>query len=139
MTKSMLEKCLNKECVAFGKLPTEIKVAISDNFGHVEKLVAWPERWEHVRGWNHNEVMRLSPDTPTELEYEERIVELFDEKFLGVNPIDDTRQCWLLCVCVCHKRFIGIIYAKDGVETLRTSVDAAFGTPVRVRFAKGDK
>lgn len=142
MTKSMLEKCLNKEMRAFCALDGDVREAIKKYPNYSESLwedqgaAIWiPDVWCQAKlhfAW------RLSPDTPTEPEYEERPVELFVEKWFGVVPITGPEQYWILCACLCHKRFIGIIYTLNGVETLRTSVDAAFGTPVRVRFAKGE-
>lgn len=71
---------------------------------------------------------------PVEQEFEERIlVPETEDKLYGVIYYG----CFLnLAAVTCVREFLGIIYQKDGVETLRTSIDAAFGTPVRVRFAK---
>lgn len=147
MTKSMLEKCLNKEMRAFCALDEDVREAIFNHMNIVlgnqcEKLISdcgtylTPKfRWVKASGFNYNQVIRLSPDTPTEPEYEELNVFKDSSGYLAVRLEGEVP---LVTTCQSHNRFIGIIYTLNGVETLRTSVDAAFGTPVRVRFAKGE-
>lgn len=144
MTKSMLEKCLNKECAAYGKLSEDVKELISKNYLHAEILVGWPEVWKSTRSWSHERIVRLSPDTPTEpeVDYVEYDITINEDGWYCFS-IPQGRpfagSYWNFTFVLGRDDGLGIVYRdSNGVETLRTSVDAAFGTPVRVRFAKGE-
>lgn len=146
----MLDKCLNKEMRAFCALDKDVREAIFNHMNIVlgnqcEKLISdcgtylTPKfRWVKASGFNYDQVIRLSPDTPTEPEYEEFPVYVgknskaycFDIPYIG-NGVFINYGTSLV-------NFIGYWYTLNGVETLRTSVDAAFGVPVRVRFVKGE-
>jgi len=142
ITKEMLKRCLNPEMQAFCALDEDVRDAIFNN-NHYERLFVSGSydrpilRWEKVGGFNYDQVVRLSPDTPTEPEYEDYNV-MIDVRGFTYLSVRDTGNLPLF-TAITHSRFLGIIYTLNGVETLRTSVDASFGTPVRVRFAKEEK
>lgn len=144
ITKQMLARCQNELKQAFCALDKDVQEAIMKNTDRLQLLCSGVFCY-YVMGKKTklcDEIVRLSPDTPTEPEYEERIVVVggigksYGLYGVGGDSLGDLNS-YSVAHCVVHPRFIGIIYRdKDGKETLRTSVDAAFGTPVRVRFAK---
>ncbi len=139
ITKEMLKRCQNKQKQAFCALPEDVKQALTTNKSHVWFLSdsgTWMD-CENSPNYSGNGVYRLSPDTPTEPEWEEKQVNVSSP--FGIRQVDIECVPFTISNAVCHANFIGIIYLKDGIETLRTSVDAAFGVPVRVRFAKESK
>ena len=145
ITKAMLARCQNELKQAFCALPEDVQKAIVDNHNHAEAL-------QHRYGFFHRpaggfgvsyiqdksaSVFRLSPDTPTDPEWEERVIVQSLDGFLQVRGLTNCLGHGIsFSTSQSHPHFLGIIYLKDGIETLRTSVDAAFGTPVRVRFSK---
>lgn len=139
ITKDMLARCQNELKQAFCALPEDVQKAIRENFKHAQCLqsATGGNKWAFYGSpiLNHQDAYtwRLSPDTPTEPEWEERDV---TEKNGSRFVISTRGTSYHITVVLGDVDFIGIIYLKDGVETLRTSVDAAFGTPVRVRFSK---
>lgn len=139
ITKEMLKRCLNEKMQAFCALDKDVQDAIIANPDFSESLwnISGETVWKKETSTEQKKHFpwRLSPDTPTEPEWEEHTVIDGQSGYLGCKPPINgsfTRLSDMLC----HVRFIGIIYTLNGVETLRTSIDAAFGVPVRVRFAK---
>jgi len=149
LTKEMLKRCQNELKQAFCALDTDVQEAILENYKNAESLqhsnLEWYGRDIFTAGkieCYKASVWRLSPDTPTEPEWLEMpVVEGNKFGILGIVPPGAKSDDFLLGVvylssAISIKSFLGIIYTLNGVETLRTSVDAAFGTPVRVRFLK---
>lgn len=147
ITKGMLKRCINEKKQAFCALDKEVQDAINDNkdFQQCLYFIKGKLSWENDDDEkpSPNYVYRLSPDTPTDPELEEREVrrDIFNpsktESFVVDCSSIETREDYLaLSLAVSCVRFLGIIYTLNGVETLRTSIDAAFGVPVRVRFSK---
>ena len=148
ITKAMLARCQNELKQAFCALPDDVQKAICADRENAQRLVQefrGPCLFKRVNLSDPNDFAehpwRLSPDTPTEPEWEEReVVDGGDVYLAGTHLygcIVPGVETWrTVSDCVCHKRFIGVKYAINGIETLRTSVDAAFGVPVRVRFSK---
>ena len=134
MTKEMHEKCLNKDMVIFGKLPKDVQDAITSSCD--VNILNMDGKWEvlGVPMGFFNSVYRIDPSTPYDPVFEEKDV-IFTPN--GVYGVDFGRRfAGTISAALCHPNCLGIIYEKDGEETLRTSVDLAFGTPKRVRFAK---
>lgn len=138
ITKEMLAKCQNDLGQAWRFLPEDVKAAIAQHGGHVMVLASsggWvPGAKSQNDVFYNNAVYKLSPDTPVEpernwAEAEVRLMGLFLAIELGSMEVR-------LSMAPSVYKFLGIVYEKDGKETLRTSVDAAFGTPKRVRFLK---
>lgn len=137
ITKEMLAKCQNELGQAWSFLSEDVRTAISANGQHVmllksEGWVRCPKSPGEV--FFLSVIYRLSPDTPVEpeqnwVEAEVRLMGLFLAVELGSIEVR-------LSMTPSVYKFLGIVYEKDGKETLRTSVDAAFGTPKRVRFSK---
>lgn len=132
ITKEVLKRCQNEFKQAFCALPEDVRAAMKDNLENVEWFDGL-KRWRKGYSFSENLIYRLSPDTPTEPEWYENPV----TENLGFNQ---TTMIGYGCINIVdatgNRNFLGIIYRKDGIETLRTSIDAAFGTPVRVRFSK---
>lgn len=141
ITKAMLARCQNELKQAFCALGEDVQKAMRDYL--VCDVLSDKNTWESCLnpGWHGSTVYRLSPDTPTEQEWEELAVTSSQFGILAVSYKCMKYKDLTLYVSSCPScpNFLGIIYLKNGIETLRTSVDAAFGTPVRVRFAKGDE
>lgn len=137
ITKQMLARCQNELKQAFCALDKDVQEAIMKNTDRLQLLCSGVF-CDYVMGKKTklcDEIVRLYPYTPTEPEYVEYEVVVNSYGLYEVIWKDLVRLH--LNSCTWHHKFIGLIYRdKDGVETLRTSVDAAFGTPVRVRFAK---
>ena len=137
ITKEMLAKCQNELGQAWAFLPDDVKKAIVTNGKHVmflkngdwEKCPKFPGEVFFT-----DAIYKLSPDTPVEVEQNWVEEEVYrDGLFLVVGKGSvEVRLSIAQSLC----QFLGIVYEKDGKETLRTSVDAAFGTPKRVRFLK---
>jgi hypothetical protein len=137
ITKEMLAKCQNELGQAWTFLPDDVKKAIITNAKHVMFLKngEW-EKCSKFLGevFFPDAIYKLSPETPVEpeqnwVEEEVRLMGLFLAIELGSMEVR-------LSMAPSVYKFLGIVYEKDGKETLRTSVDAAFGTPKRVRFLK---
>lgn len=137
ITKAMLARCQNELKQAFCALPEDVQKAIASNSLYLQRLFGDGKWLGHVCSWEliSNEIFRLSPDTPTEPEWEDAPV-VWDSWNRATVNRTSSKFVFTVNECVMIRDFIGIIYLKDGIETLRTSVDAAFGTPVRVRFTK---
>lgn len=143
ITKAMLARCKNEKMQAFCALDEDVQEAMKANWMNQQTMDgggAWVRDTspDYRPSWA---MLRLSPDTPTEQEYEECKVFANMNGILGTKPSslahrEFAHEHLYLTSCSSHKDFIGIVYTLNGVETLRTSVDAAFGKPVRVRFAK---
>ena len=134
MTKEMHEKCLNKDMAIYGKLPKDVKAEI--NRSRNVNILDMDGNWEFLETpmWCFSSVYRIDPSTPYDPVFEEKDV-IFTPN--GVYGVDFGRRfAGTISAALCHPNCLGIIYEKDGEETLRTSVDLAFGTPKRVRFAK---
>lgn len=147
MTKQMKKLCLNPMMQAAIALPIEVRnvLAAARSEGMLQYLVATSDpdiaRWDTLPAvGGHNlamqQVYRIHPDTPVERSYVEREVR---------QPQQGARQLWLdsptmpithmcLTVVIGMPEFAGIIYEKDGKETLRPHLSLDFGTPKRVRF-----
>jgi len=136
ISKDMLKRCQNEKMQAFCAFDKDVQNAILENDKHVECLDHDGQWYQRSFTSNYGLVWRLSPDTPTEPEYEER--DVVTNRFCEVDCsfVESRSDFRALSWAVCAHNFIGIIYLKDGTETLRTSVDAVFGVPVRVRFSK---
>lgn len=143
ITKAMLAKCQNELGQAFGFLPQDVKQAMLDNNEHLQRFnhyygeyPAWEKAPDNPMPFKER-VFRLSPDTPTEPEVDWVEVPVKPNWFgayeVQINGLNI--QC-LLGYATSLVKILGIVYEKDGVETLRTSVDAAFGVPKRVRLRK---
>lgn len=136
ITKEMLAKCQNELGQAWMFLPDDVKMALGANEKYVQRFDGslWmPYRVPPI-GFHKAEVYRLSPDTPVEpeqnwVEVKVSVFGLFLAVELGSMEVR-------LSMAPSVYKFLGIVYEKDGKEALRTSVDAAFGTPKRVRFLK---
>ena len=140
ITKEMLAKCQNEQLQAWAALPMPVRAAISNNREHTLFLTddgQWASiRTKHFDGFLCSGIYRLDPKMPIEQEFEEYQVVIGPDGVYATQDPTAKGTLWRLYGAVVAARFLGIIYQKDGVETLRTSIDAAFGTPVRVRFAK---
>lgn len=135
ITKQMLARCQNELKQAFCALDQDVQSELKSNYQHMQYLNE-QDKWTKVSvsPWP-NCVYRLSPDTPTEQEYEEFPV--YCDNVRTQYRVHDEGKSEPLMWAATTQGFLGIIYRdKDVKETLRTSVDAAFGVPVRVRFAK---
>ena len=136
ITKAMLARCQNELKQAFCALPEDVQNAM--RYYLVCDVLTDKNTWLTCRNpsWSGSLVYRLSPDTPTEPEWEEKGVVNRKDGMRGI--IDGSFNGGMLYItsCVSRADFLGIVYLKDGIETLRTSVDAEFGVPVRVRFSK---
>ena len=139
LTREMLKRCQNELKQAFCALDKDVQEAISGNRANVmmlDKSGQWKTPLKEAGDIFYPAALYgLSPDTPTEPEWEELPV-VYDAFGLALCSFGPKRLEFWLANMVSYKTFLCIIYFKDGTETLRTSVDAAFGTPVRVRFAK---
>lgn len=133
MTKEMYKKCLNEDMVIFGKLPKDVKAEI--NRSRNVNILNFDGKWEFLENpmWRFDSVYRIDPSTPYDPEFEEKDVIETKLGYLGMEIDEDS---YSVCTLLCFPNCLGIIYENDGVETLRTSVNLAFGTPKRVRFAK---
>lgn len=147
--REMLKRCLNVECRAFCALDEDVRTAMLDNFQYAQCLQNGSLQWcggflrDALMSSNAN-VWRLSPDTPTEpeVDYVEYDITINEDGWYCFS-IPQGRpfagSYWNFTFVLGRDDGLGIVYRdSNGVETLRTSVDAAFGTPVRVRFAKGE-
>lgn len=141
ITKEMLAKCQNELGQAYQFLSDDVKSAIRANGPYVEYFDCaghWSPCPKSVnceeRHLNSNGAYRLSVNTP--VEPEQNWVE--EPVYMSSVYLAVRHQGSGVCVALapCCPNFLGIVYEKDGKETLRTSVDAAFGTPKRVRFLK---
>lgn len=141
ITKAMLARCQNELRQAFCALDKDVQEAIFNNREYQEHYCMCSGKPEWTPGvlftMHSTSVLRLSPDTPTEPDWEEREVILSGDGFYAVAGLFNlVGQRVTVVVATCHRNFIGVWYTLNGTETLHTSVDAAFGSPVRVRFRK---
>lgn len=140
LTKSELDKCLNTSMHAWSALPMDVKdlMVRVQSIPYVQQYTesgVWVNRV--LDKFNRCAVYRLDPNTPTipECDWVEYPVTISEDGFYQ-STAPGYKSPWTLCNCTCHICFLGIIYLKDGVETLRSSLDAQFGTPVRLRYSK---
>ena len=137
ITKEMLAKCQNELGQAWAFLPEEVRKAIRENSRYVmflkngdwEKFSKFPNE-----AFFADVVYKLSPDTPVEPEQNWVEVDVYFSRCYASVLHQGSGIC--IAFAPCCPKFLGIVYEKDGKETLRTSVDAAFGLPKRVRFLK---
>ena len=141
ITKEMLAKCQNELGQAYQFLPDDVKSAIRANGPYVEYFDCaghWSPCPKSVnceeRHLNSNGAYRLLVNTPVEPEQNWTDEEVYPDGLVWVVGRGSTEV--LLSLAQSLRNFLGIVYEKDGKETLRTSVDAAFGIPKRVRFLK---
>lgn len=148
ISKMMLAQCQNVLGQAFEFLPEDVQRTMIAHKEHVlvfapckDGRAQWlPARLANIDNPSYwqDRVLRLSPDTPTLPESSD----WFDTP-VNISELGFYEACVPCCegphdmfIYAGHSRFLGIVYERDGVETLRTSVDAAFGVPKRVRFHK---
>lgn len=141
ITKAMLSRCQNELKQVFCALPPEVQKLMRDNSEYVQVIGDGGEfrtiGIDFATRFVPCGCYRLDPNMPTEpeqywVEYALRPGPrgycVVHEGHLDGCPTDSV---------LLHPLGLGIVYRDaNGVETLRTSVDIAFGTPVRVRFRK---
>lgn len=146
ITKELYKKCRNELGQAFAFLDKETKQALSELrvLGFVEMLCC-NDKWEGVTtsgGCSGDTTYRVS-DSYTFTE-ERETVDVFLEHHstygwrMVVDESDRVMGRASIAFAPCRSDFVGIGYELNGVITLRTSVDAAFGTPKFVRLYKED-
>lgn len=143
ITKEMLAKCQNETGQVFGMLPKDVQDAMksapsgSVQFMHADGI--WSDA--PLPSFSSGRCYRLRPDTPFEREYvygdiapNHNGVVRMKEGIEGLPPY--AAKCTLIGAFNLAT-FAGILYrAADGTETWRTTIDCAFGTPIKVRFVK---
>lgn len=143
MTKELYKKCRNELGQAFAFLDGETRDALEElsTAGFISFLVGknWRDKF-HTSSMVEDSVYRVSGSyTFTE---ERETVDVFLENHsrygwrMVVYESDRVMGRASIAFAPCRKDFCGIGYEKDGEITLRTSVDAAFGTPKFVRLYK---
>lgn len=137
MTKEMYQKCLNEKMEIFGKLPKDVQEAMQscERLQLLNDSMVWGGVYLDPL-WCLSSVYRIDPSTPYEQEFYEVGITTVGVNFPCLGIIVNPFGTCVLSNVTSSPNFLGIIYEKDGKETLRTSVDLAFGTPKRVRFAK---
>lgn len=136
ITKEMLAKCQNELGQAYQFLPDDVKMALATNTEHVERFngAMWlPYRVPPI-SFHKAEVYRLSGDTPVAPEQNWVDEDVYKDGLFWVVGRGSMEV--RLSIAQSFYHFLGIVYEKDGKETLHTSVDSSFGTPKRVRFLR---
>jgi hypothetical protein len=136
----MYERCLNPDWVAWAKMDTDVKNAIRS-----QKVVQGLNRegqWNDMHGdmnLEHNfapsHQYRIHPDTPhDDADFVECDVKVYSNGAIPEYRFDFNNCNTHFTYCQSIVGFVGIVYELNGVETLRTSIDAAFGVPKKVLF-----
>ena len=148
ITKAMLARCQNEKMQAFCALDKDVQDEIvKPEYDGFRQRLRPASRG--VADWYDGAIVsadvlrdfecvfRLSPDTPTEPEVDlEEFVVCSSDTYYAVNEAIGGFHTPFLLTVTCHVRFLGIVYLKDGVETLRPHLSVEFGTPLRVRLRK---
>jgi len=145
LTKKMYERCLNPDLIIWAREADDVKSILRES-----DKVEWYDddgTWRFLdriigKRFVGNGVYRIQPDTPHEDEdyFELPVLQI---KFTP-SSFNEYRVCFndmfipFLYQCVHLVEFVGIVYDLNGVETLRTSIDAAFGVPKKVLFRQED-
>lgn len=137
LTKKMYERCLNKDEAILRRTPQDVWELLCNTATKVQKMDACGV-WQDVScatSLNPVFVYRIHPDTPHDdadlIECDVSVLRMIEDceyrfvKGPSNNP---------LTVCVGLVGFVGIVYELNGVQTVRTSIDAAFGVPKKVLF-----
>ena len=139
MTKELREKCLNKLGQAFCYLDKDTQGALNElRMSSDVEILHDGCRWTTIgRGTcDGDRVYRVSDSYKFVEERETVDYRLSEYYFCGYSVWYLFDFQLFLSAAPAIVGFVGIGYEKDGEITLRTSVDAAFGTPKFVRLYK---
>jgi hypothetical protein len=144
LSKKMYERCLNKDENILRRTPQDVRDHLCNTATKVQKMDACGV-WQDVScatSLNPVFVYRIHPDTPHEdedmIEFPVYVHGQNRHKFYEVHVPGFTEpEC--LSYVVSFVRFAGIVYELDGVQTVRTTIDAAFGVPKKVLFMQEDE
>jgi hypothetical protein len=140
ITRIELDSCLNAAKQAWDAMPPSVKKLMNrvDRIPYVQQYTesgTWVNRV--LDAYNRCAVYRLDPAMPTAerdwVEYPVTTTETERGFYCYEVRERDSLGVWYLSSCVNIPGFLGVVYLKDGIETLHTSLDAAFGVPKRVR------
>lgn len=145
MTKEMKAKCLNTKMQAFCALDKDVQdvLASARKAGDAEWLLTinnapvWGKIWgnAHIDEPSPSGIYRIRPDYREERAFYEEVVQppAHGSKHYWLNRRYTTSTVLLVHVAGLTD-FGGVVYEKDGQETLRPHLSLDFGTPKRVRF-----
>jgi hypothetical protein len=134
MNKEMHYKCQNHDMVIFSRLPEDVQRAMIPEKRQLFNNRGFWDEMAHDSNIFCNMVYRLHPDVKPEPEVRKFkelpviIMSMGDRVYYSLDSVT------LLTAIVGCREFAGIVYEKDGKQTLRTFMNPDFGTPVRVRL-----
>jgi len=131
ISKEMYEKGLNRERRIYADLPSDVQSVIKQG---TKQYYGVDLEWKDDAGSVcQNLVYRIHPDTKIEQEYEDLPIITVQ---MGTHRHYCITSTYLLSTAVNSVNFLGIVYTRDGIQTMRTSMDRIFGVPVFLRLAK---
>lgn len=140
MNREMYNKCLNEDMVICARLPPEVRatLACSPYRQYLTEGLQW--------GYSNTSIMydttvyRIDPTVKVETEIQEiqEIPITFSKRTDSIYGccLPETGAWRGLSSCICHVKFRGIVYTKDGVESVQQTINREHGVPIRVRFEK---
>ena len=148
LTKELLVRCQNEGLVSYAGLlkdKPDVAAAIAAYPQHRQRYIKWtnaaPE-WRNCSSMsapvvapNYEGIYRLDPNAPTQRKFWDNMdLTVGSSGVLSVRlPKPKNLGCYVTS-CLAHKDCVGIWYEKDGVRTLRTDMNLAYGRIVGVRF-----
>lgn len=134
ITEEEYAKALNPNRVLFTVLPARIRAIIQAADCVQEQWFsgAWVTVEKGTR-LSDTGIYRIHPDTPKG-DYMEFPVVTISDAYRCRTPFHNGSSMTRLTSALCYTGCLGIVFEKDGKETLRTSFDLSFGTPKTIRF-----
>jgi hypothetical protein len=135
LTKSEYDEALNREMVIYEKLPAPVKYTLSQSGADVQYYTehgTWGDKSGNYQ-FGAGTVYRINPTTavkPDLTEYQVNKISVGSKLFYCIDDVTT------LHAVIGMVGFIGIMYMKNGVETLYTTLDPDHGIPTRVLIGK---
>ena len=146
LTKELLARCRNEGLVSYAGLlkdNPDVAAAIAAHTRHRQRYIQWtnaaPE-WRNCSSMsapvvapNYEGIYRLDPNAPTQRKFWDSTDVMVNQSGIASVCMPNGRNCYVSS-CLAHRGCVGIWYEKDGVRTLRTDMNLAYGRIVGVRF-----